>query len=365
MGVQHCPVKMTQTHTALLLTILCTGSQSAVVRRSADCPILPSYPGTRLQNISALGIAVLLDSTDDISGLIESGCDPNYAGAFLPTTTDKCSNPFLERIGVNCTRKINVPGYTPLIIATITGSTNAVKELAAAPGIDLDFNHEALGPAIYASASEGNLDIVKALSEAGAFLDNPGGPNNLSPLMVAIGMGHNDVTNYLLSQNVDVNFIGPGNSRTPSYIAAEGGNLHVLKTLKKNGANLDIRVGNNQATPLIIASQNGHLKTVEYLINQRVDLNTQGEAGDSAILQAARNGHLDVVKSLRRAGANPNLLLTTGHTPLSIAILNGHTDIALFLIRNGADLTLDTPVFDAAHKGNILVLEALSQANAK
>ena len=164
------------------------------VPETDDCPILGSYPGTSLQNISALGIAIFLGLSDDIPELIKSGCDPNYSGTFLPTTTTKCSNPFLERIGVNCTRKINLTGFTPLIIATLTDSTASVKELASAPGIDLDFASEAFAPAIYEATSKGNLNIVKALSEAGAILDNPGGLNNIASLAVSIILGHNDIT---------------------------------------------------------------------------------------------------------------------------------------------------------------------------
>jgi len=355
---------------SLVLLTIFSGCWCAVVRRSAECPILSSFPGSQLKNISALGIAVLLESSEDIGGLVQAGCDPNYAGTFLPTTTSKCANPILEKLGINCTRKIDLIGYTPIIIATLTGSLPSVKALAAIPGIDLDSSPELLDSPIYNAATKGNLEMVRVLSEAGAYLDNPGGPQNVSPLAAAIILGHDEVVNYLLSQQVDVNFREGENGRSPVYVAAEVGRLDILKNLERRGGDLSLLGGSNKVPPINIAAQKGQLKVVDYLIRKGVDLNKQGIAGDGAVFWAAFGNHVDVLKSLNRAGANLDLTVKEGgYTPLAMAILQGNTKSALFLIKNGADKNKksssgSTPAFIAAQEGNVPVLQALSDVNA-
>jgi len=53
-------------------------------------------------------------------------------------------------------------------------------------------------------------------------------------------------------------------------------------------------------TPLHYAAENGHLGVVEYLVNQKAELNTHsiGFYSGTPLHYAARNGHLNVVEIL-------------------------------------------------------------------
>jgi ankyrin repeat protein len=342
---------------------------SVTITASLSCPILPSIPGYKFQDLSVLQVAAIVNATADIEGLVEGGCDPNYADTYVIYTSTTCSSPILERLGINCTREVRKTGYTPLILAVNLGNTDVVKKLVTIPGIDLDSKHEGVGPAIWDAVSNGNLEMVKALKEAGADMDNVGGPNAASPLTVAIVKNHNSVARYLISRGVDVNLAGTDGG-TPAFIAAALGNLEILKLLEKAGAVLDTVAGANKVSAVALAAQDGFLKVVDFLISKGVDLDRQGLDGDSPVYLAAVNGHLDIVKALREAGADPNI--PSGPIqlpPLTAAILTGNSATALYLVSSGADTQQVaalgyTPALAAAQEGDLAVMEALAEAGA-
>jgi len=59
-------------------------------------------------------------------------------------------------------------------------------------------------------------------------------------------------------------------------------------------------------TPLLLAAANGHLSVVEYLINQKADINAKDDIGNTHLHYAAVNGHLSVVEYLINQKADIN-----------------------------------------------------------
>jgi len=51
-------------------------------------------------------------------------------------------------------------------------------------------------------------------------------------------------------------------------------------------------------TPLHWAAQNGHLSVVDYLVNNKADINSKSEENWTPLHIAARNGYIHVVKYL-------------------------------------------------------------------
>jgi len=56
-------------------------------------------------------------------------------------------------------------------------------------------------------------------------------------------------------------------------------------------------------TPLHWASMNGHLSVVEYLVNQKADINGKAENGSTPLHYADRYRYLNVVEFLKNNGA--------------------------------------------------------------
>jgi len=59
-------------------------------------------------------------------------------------------------------------------------------------------------------------------------------------------------------------------------------------------------------TPLHWAANNGHLSVVEYLVNQKADINAKNNVDWTPIHYAARDGHLSVVEYLVNQKADIN-----------------------------------------------------------
>jgi len=59
-------------------------------------------------------------------------------------------------------------------------------------------------------------------------------------------------------------------------------------------------------TPLHYAAQQGHLSVVEYLVNQKADINAKGHYDWTPLHWAAEKGHLSVVEYLVNQKADIN-----------------------------------------------------------
>jgi len=51
-------------------------------------------------------------------------------------------------------------------------------------------------------------------------------------------------------------------------------------------------------SPLHLAANKGHLSIVEYLVNQKADINAKNQDGNTPLHYAAANAHLSVVEYL-------------------------------------------------------------------
>ena len=80
----------------------------------------------------------------------------------------------------------------------------------------------------------------------------------------------------MVNQNADLNAQSTGYpSGTPLHGASSSGHLGVVEYLVNNRAEINVKDNSFDFTPLHIASQNGHLNVVQYLVNQRADINSK------------------------------------------------------------------------------------------
>lgn len=140
--------------------------------------------------------------------------------------------------------------------------------------------------ALYCAALSGNIDVAKALLEAGAKL--AGRKGNGSAL----------------------------------HAAAEAGDVEMVRLmLKAGGDRLLDRFDEMQRTPLMCAVEAGSLEVARELLGAGADVNARDDSGpgNTALRIAAGEGTLEMVKLLMAAGADPLIPGRLTLTPLDRA----------------------------------------------
>lgn len=227
-----------------------------------------------------------------------------------------------------------------LHLAAVAGDLSTVKRLIR-HGVDV--NHTMLdgSSAIGAAAEFGNLQVMKALIEAGATVQSEAGD--------VIRMAHIYGT------------------QEPVIKAILGGQASALKLLLDNGANS--RLDASSGSLLLFAIQSKSLAVLKTLLKVGVD----GTMDGLPLVTAAYNGNLDMVTCLLDGGANANALAFHGLTiyeqrvcsPLYIACEKGHIEIVRKLLKHGADANLDVgersglPLVVAAGHGRLEIVQVL------
>ncbi len=64
--------------------------------------MVPQVPGFTYMNLSALSVAIIYNSTEDIETFLNSGCDINDDRAYRSEIETECASYFLEQLGIEC-----------------------------------------------------------------------------------------------------------------------------------------------------------------------------------------------------------------------------------------------------------------------
>ena len=67
-----------------------------------NCPTVPRVPDFTYKDISALSVAILYNSTEDIETFLNSGCDINDGRVYRSEIKTKCDNPLFKQLGIEC-----------------------------------------------------------------------------------------------------------------------------------------------------------------------------------------------------------------------------------------------------------------------
>ena len=119
---------------------------------------------------------------------------------------------------------------------------------------------------------------------------------------------------------------------TPLYLAVAHGNLKMVNKLIKCGA--DVNKNCASETPLVKASKEGYISIIKLLLNTGVDINASDKQGWTSLHHAVYNEHEETVATLITSGCNRNLVSVDLQTPLWLAARKGNLQIVQMLMYN-------------------------------
>eukprot|EP01031_Cornospumella_fuschlensis_P024189 gene24189-29258_t len=191
-------------------------------------------------------------------------------------------------------------------------------------------------------------ELCKSSEDVSALVNNRGGWNKCTALLLAAQAGHASIVSYLIEEGrADVGACNDVGS-TALHLAASKGHLNVVQILISHGAKQSI-VNNDSQTAMLLAVKEGHVNVVKYLDQIREKskddsdpLLARNAADKTALLLACELGHKEVFDYILNSRGAEFLNQQTGrgitclmlacsmNTPAHVSIVRSilkHTDV--------------------------------------
>ena len=304
-------------------------------------------------------IAAISGRLNNLKCLIRRGANLSHSIKYLNVEISSNSD---DPVGA-CKRKLC--GYSLLHAAAQEGNTDVVKFLIGRK-LNVMRTTGVNNTALQLAATNGHLQTVQALKEAGGALDGVS-------LHHAAARGHNNVVQYLLREGVQDNCVHD----IPSSMFSDqtDSELKASKIRQCDNRHLYLR-----ETALHAAVRGGHLSVIESLLNENQSaINCSNSAGRRPLHEAVQINNYNTLKALVALGTNTSVQCDTeiasltqfesflpynvtqdhcpcGFSPLHIAAMYGYHSTAELLIKYGANANVgdrsgSTPLHIASCRG--------------
>ncbi|XP_012934991.1 serine/threonine-protein kinase TNNI3K [Aplysia californica] len=301
---------------------------------------------------SPLQLSVYRGDSEQVEVLVTYGADVNQAGHSGVGSLHiaaMCGHHEIAKILLDSGAKIDMGDlvkFSSLHIACHFGHEKVV-ELLLSNGSDINISGSVGDRPIHLASSKANLRIMQLLVEGTSqqkadvnVKDNEGH----TPLHFCCKSGHLVTLHYLLDHQAvphEANIYGD----TPLHLACYNGKLEIAKQLvAQTGQESLIMENIFSETPLHSACTYGKsLELVKFLLEQQsVDINYQGKDGHTALHSACYHGHLRCVQFLLENRGDMNLVAAASdqsgdsekreeQTALMWAFERGHDSIVTLL----------------------------------
>lgn len=267
----------------------------------------------------------------------------------------------------NLLEERNESQMTPFLIAASEGQLEILKYLKEA-GADLSAVNNRRSTALHVAAFDGRTEVVTYLLKSGFDIDalNAGG---FTPLMFAVYRAHPETARVLLDSGADKMRADNTWGGAAIHWASNRGNRETMELLKSYGYDLDMQSVTDSSTPLLWAANAGNAETLEYLLEQGVDPNTAAPGGWSALHNATAAGRIEIVKILIAHGADIHITDDEGNSAFTAAVSQGHMELIAYYLDNGIDVNERsqdnlTPLHWATVRGNTELVRLLLEKGA-
>jgi ankyrin repeat protein len=291
--------------------------------------------------------------TQDLEGvrdLLKKGIDVNAAQgdgmtalhwAAMQANTEMAN--MLLYAGANVRAMTRLGGFTPLHLASQSGSAALIEAIAKAGGSVTARTSTGVTPLMLA-ASSGSVEAVKALINAGADVNAIENAQGESALMFAAVADRAEAVKALLAAGakvaastkiVDLGALTAAPGEEALQQAQRGGNQGGQAGGGRGGPAPAAAVGGRGGTPAPAAPRT-EIPGVTRPFRYNELIGRQG--GLTALLFASRQGASDTARALVEGGADVNEPSPADNsTPLLMATINGQFDLAMYLLEHGAN----------------------------
>ena len=205
------------------------------------------------------------------------------------------------------------------------------------------------------AVKQGRLETVKSILENSPELAGARDENGVSAVLLAAYHGHKEISDYLLSMGVQLDFFEAATlgqkdavqrslEKDPSLATAYSsdgftalgfacffGHLEIMQLLLKAGADANAASRNKmRVAPLhsAVAHRDGPkaLEMTKLLLTHNLEVNIAQEGGWTPLHQAAAHGQTEILRLLLRRGANPDARSSDGKRPADMSAEKGHQE---------------------------------------
>ena len=151
-------------------------------------------------------------------------------------------------------------------------------------------------------------------------------------IIKAASYGRSEIIKYMISKNVNVNYIDSiGNVALER--AASHGHSQIVKLLVKAGADTNYISKATNYTALTHAASHGHKDIIDFLIANGADCELKNGFNNTAIVHAASHGHLELVKYFMYNRCDKEVLIA-----LNKSINHNYKQVIEFFINQGVKI---------------------------
>ncbi|KAF5296333.1 hypothetical protein FQA39_LY12550 [Lamprigera yunnana] len=299
----------------------------------------------------------------------------------------------LVNVGLDVNKRTN-DGNTPILCNVIEYPNRPIIELLVKNGADINITNSTGNCCLHYLASKAEDTIIEDFSDE--YEVNIQNNEGHTPLHLAVKNRNSSTTKLLLTKGADVNIIDYRNNNSCLHWAVNVADQEIVKILLDNGADVGL-LNSTGETPLMFAErlqfnnivsiinqqetfekckdlfeavENGHVYTVQTLVNNGLDINSQNENGETLLLIAIRCVHIPIMDWLISKGAKIDIVSNRSSSALHFAACMGDCVSVRCLIEGGVDVNIlnsdgDTAIALALRHEKISIAEILLDHNAE
>ena len=231
-------------------------------------------------------INTLLQAGANIETVDKLGFTPLHIVCFNTIERDDITKKTIEALiqaGANVNVQSNV-GMTPLAIATRCYFTPSVEALIA-----------------------GGADIHTKNNDNAFCFWKKEKPSNKTLLHRVIELDNEAIADVLINAGININ-AQDDNLKTALHYAVESENVHLVNFLIESGANPElVDINNNIPLHCALITKRKNKDVIHFLIDMKINLNIQGQHGNTALHYAVKEQLVETVQHLVQSGVNITL----------------------------------------------------------